>query len=78
MTIAKATRLQDDMRELFRKYGVVSGGAFVVHDNTIHFIEAHVTERNDWVETIMNSLSTVIPQINPNIPVVNYNSAQGN
>lgn len=78
MTIAKATRLQDEMRELFRKYGVVSGAGFVVHDDTIHFLEAHVTERNDWVETIMNVLCEVIPKVNPNIPVVNYNSAQGN
>ncbi len=78
MTIAKATRLQDEMRGLFRKYGVVSGGSFVVQDETIHFIEAHVTERNEWVETIMNVLCEVIPKVNPNIPVVNYNNAQEN
>lgn len=78
MTIAKATRLQNEMRELFRKFGVTSGGAFVVHDETIHFIESHVTERNDWVISIMDALTQVIPEINPNIPIVNYNNTQEN
>ena len=78
MTIEMATKLQNEMRELFRKFGVVSGGAFVVHNETIHFIEAHVTKRDEWVTTIMDVLATVIPQVNPNIPVVNYDSAQEN
>ena len=78
MIIEKATKLQNEMRELFRKFGVTSGGAFVVHNETIHFIEAHVTQKDEWVVSIMDALSSVIPQINPNIPVVNYNSAQDN
>lgn len=78
MTIQKATKLQNEMRELFRKYRIVSGAAFFVHDESIHFIESHVTEKNEWVITIMDVLNEVIPKVNPNIHVVNYNSAQDN
>lgn len=78
MTIEKATRLQNELRELFEKYGVDSGASFFVHNETIHFVEAHVKKKDDWVVSIMDALAVVIPQVNPNIPVVNFNSSQNN
>lgn len=78
MTIEKATRLQNELKELFKKYNVSSGTALVVHNETIQVIEAHVTEKHEWVVAITDSLEGAIRELHPNIPVINYNSAQDN
>lgn len=78
MTIAKVERLQNEMRDLFKKFGITSGTAIVVQADTIHVVEAHVTERNQWITSIVDSLTAALAQTNPDIPIVNYNSAQGN
>lgn len=78
MTIQKAERLQNEMRELFKKFGITSGTAIVVHSDTIHIVEAHVTEKNQWITSIVDSLHMALQQTNPDIPIINYNNTQGN
>jgi hypothetical protein len=76
MTIEKTTRFQNDLRQLFEKYKIEGGGCFFVHDDTVHMVEAHGVEKNQWVVAIMDALGPAISATNPNIPFVNYNSNQ--
>lgn len=78
MTLAKAEHFQNDFKKLLEKYGVQGAGCFFVHNDQIHMIESHGIEKNQWVVAIMDSLQNAIPAVNPNIPVVNFNNAQGN
>ncbi len=60
MTIQKASKFQTDLLELFTKYGVTSGFAVFMHDNTLHPIEAHVTEKNEVITTFMNAITEAV------------------
>lgn len=57
MTIAKAERFQEDLRQLFKKYGVESGFALFMHDQTMHPIEAHVTRKNQAIVAMLNAMT---------------------
>lgn len=78
MTIGKTTHFQNDLIKLFEKYGIQGGGCFFVHANQIHAVEGHGTEKNQWVVAIMDAMQGALQATNPNIPFVNFNSAQGN
>lgn len=68
MTIEKASRLQNDLRELFRKYGVTSGMSLFMHGGTLHPIEAHVTEKNELIVKLMDGMTEAAKQAS-DIPV---------
>lgn len=78
MTIEKTERLQDELRTLFRKFNISGATVIFVHADTAHFVEVHVTERNQWVIAITDALSGALKATHPNIPVVDFNNAQGN
>lgn len=78
MTIEKTTRFQNDLRALLEKYKIQGAGCFFVHDDQVHAVEVHGTEKNQWVVAIMDAVGGALTHLYPNIPFVNYNSAQGN
>lgn len=78
MTIGKTQHFQEDLRKLFEKYKIQGGGCFFVHDDTVHTVEVHGTERNQWVVAIMDALEKALPLVNPNIPFVKWNNTQDN
>lgn len=78
MTIAKARHFQEDLRKLADKYGIQGMGAFFVHNDAVHMVEVHGTEKNQWVVAINDALTGAISHLYPNIPMANFNSAQDN
>jgi len=77
MTIAKATHFQEELRQLFQKYGITSGFAMFMHDSTLHPVEAHVKERNPLIVQMMDGLANAA-RTSSDIPVWEHWSQDDN
>ncbi len=78
MDVNKALEFQKELKELFKKYEIPSGGAAYVNGDDVHFIEAHPGEPEPLIQTLFNVLPQVIQQLNPDASVVEYDPNQQN
>lgn len=78
MTIEKTTHFQNDLKRLFEKYRISGGICLFVHNDTLHPVEAHGTEKHHYVEAIMSALVESLKATYPDIPFVDFNNTQNN